>query len=61
MEVSSSTSTQSSSGLGQTDIMKKAQDVQAQQIEKIIESAQEQSKQVTAQKTGVGGNINITG
>ncbi|MEN4045153.1 MULTISPECIES: hypothetical protein [Sulfurimonas] len=59
MEVSSST--QTSSGLGQTDIMKKAQDVQAQQIEKIIQAAQEQSKQMTAQKTGVGSNLNITG
>ncbi|UCM99169.1 hypothetical protein LCX93_06390 [Sulfurimonas sp. SWIR-19] len=59
MEVSSST--QTSSGLGQTDIMKKAQDVQAQQIEKILQSAQEQSKQMTAQKTGVGSNLNITG
>jgi len=61
MEVSSSTSAQSSSGLGQTDIIKTAQDVQTKQIEKIIESAQEQSKEITAQKTGVGGNINITG
>ncbi len=61
MEVSSSNSAQSSSGLSQADIMKKAQDVQTQQIEKIIESAQEQSKEVTAQKTGVGSNINITG
>ncbi|QOP43592.1 hypothetical protein FJR45_06360 [Sulfurimonas sediminis] len=59
MEVSSST--QTSSGLGQTDIMKKAQDVQAQQIEKILQSAQEQTKQMTAQKTGVGSNLNITG
>lgn len=61
MEVSSSTSAQSSSGLGQTDIIKKAQDVQTQQIEKIIEGAQKQSKEMTAQKTGVGGNLNITG
>lgn len=60
MEVSSS-SQQPASGLGQTDIMKKAQDVQTQQIEKIIKSAQEQSKEIIAQKTGVGGNINITG
>ncbi len=60
MEVSSSTQSLSG-GVGQVDILKKAQDVQAQQIEKIIESAQEQSKEITAQKTGVGGNINITG
>ncbi len=56
-----SSSTQTSSGVGQTDIQKKAQDVQTQQIEKIIQSAQEQSKQINAQKTGVGGNLNITG
>ena len=60
MEISSSTQS-SSGGVGQVDILKKAQDAQAQQIEKIIESAQEQSKEITAQKTGVGGNINITG
>ncbi len=45
----------------QIDAMKKAQDVQAQQVLKVLESANEQSKQVTAQKTGVGSNINITG
>ena len=61
MEVSSSTATPTSSGVGQTDILKKAQEVQAQQIEKILQSAQEQSKEMTAQKTGVGNNINITG
>ena len=60
MEVSSSTQS-SSGGIGQTDIIKKAQDVQAQQIEKIIESAQKQSQEITAHKTGVGKNINITG
>ena len=45
----------------QIDVMKKAQDVQEKQIMKVLESAQEQAKQVTAQKTGVGGNLNITG
>lgn len=58
MEVSSTQT--SSGGVGQIDAIKKAQDVQAQQIEKIIQSAQEQSKEMTAQKTGMGGNINIT-
>jgi len=57
MEVSTSTDT-SSVGI---EIQKKAQDVQAQQVLKILESANEQSKQVTAQKTGIGSNINITG
>jgi len=60
MEVSSS-SQSTSSGVGQTDILKKAQDVQKQQIEKIIESAQEQSKEMISEKTGVGKNLNITG
>ncbi|WP_457749085.1 hypothetical protein [Sulfurimonas sp.] len=60
MQISSS-SQSSSAGVGQTDIQKKAQDVQAQQIEKILQSAQEQSKQMNAQKTGVGNNLNITG
>lgn len=57
MEVSSS----NGSAGGQVDVMKKAQDVQAKQIEKLLESSQEQAKEVTAQKTGVGGNLNITG
>ena len=60
MEVSSSTQS-SSGGVGQVDIIKKAQDVQAQQVLKVLESAQEQSQKITAQKTGVGKNINITG
>lgn len=60
MDVSSSTQS-SSTGTKQVDILKKAEDVQKQQIEKIIESAQEQSKEVIAEKTGVGKNLNITG
>jgi len=56
MDVSSTASTAI-----QIDVMKKAQDVQEQQVLKVLESATEQSKQVTAQKTGVGSNINITG
>jgi len=59
MEVQSSPNT--ASGLGQTDIIKKSIDVQEQQVLKILESASEQSKQMTAQKTGIGNSINITG
>lgn len=44
----------------QVDVMKKAQDVQEQQVLKTLEAATEQSKQVTAQKTGMGNNINLT-
>ena len=57
MDVSSSTNT-SAIGL---EVQKKAQDVQAQQVLKVLESVNEQSQQVTAQKTGMGNSINITG
>jgi len=57
MDVTSSSNT-SAIGL---EVQKKAQDVQAQQVLKVLESANEQSQQVTAQKTGVGNHINITG
>jgi len=57
MDVSSSSNT-SAVGL---EVQKKAQDVQAQQVLKVLESVNEQSQQVTAQKTGVGNHINITG
>lgn len=59
MDVSSTGTTASSSV--QVEVQKKAQDVQSEQVLKILQSADEQSKQVTAQKTGVGSNINITG
>ena len=63
MEVSSSTqaTTETTQSAGPLDVVKKAQDVQEQQLTKILESATEQSKQVTAQKTGIGNSINITG
>ena len=56
MEVSASTN---NSAIG-VEVQKKAQDVQERQVLKVLESANEQSKQVTAQKTGVGSNINLT-
>jgi len=56
MDVSSSTT---SAAIG-VEVQKKAQDVQAQQVLKVLESANEESKQTTAQKTGIGGNINIS-
>ena len=58
MQVTSTTATDNSQTLS-ADPMKKALQVQEKQIEKIIESAQEQSKQIAAQKTGIGSNINI--
>jgi len=59
MEISSSQGTGSTSA--QVEVIKKATEVQERQILKTLESASEQSKQTTAQKTGVGNNINITG
>ena len=56
MEVSASTS---NSAVG-IEVQKKAQDVQAQQVLKVLESASEQSRDVTAQKTGIGSNLNLT-
>jgi len=58
MDVSSSSGT-GSVGV-QVEVMKKAQEVQEQQILKVLESVSEQSKQMTAQKTGIGNNINLT-
>jgi len=58
MEVSGASSTVSSNI--QVDSMKKSMDVQEQQVLKVLESANEQSKEVTAQKTGMGKNLNLT-
>ena len=41
-------------------VLKKAQEVQEQQILKTLENTTEQSHQMTAQKTGMGNNINLT-
>lgn len=58
MQVSSSTQQQVASP--DVEALKKAKDVQEQQILKIIEGATEQSKQVNAQKSGLGINLNIS-
>jgi len=42
------------------EVQKKAQDVQAQQVLKVLESATEQSQQASAQKTGLGTQLNIS-
>ena len=63
MEISSNASATAPSNV-QVEVMKKAQDVkemQGQQDLKVMESAAEQSREMTAQKTGMGGNLNITG
>nr|WP_321265618.1 hypothetical protein [uncultured Sulfurimonas sp.] len=61
MDVSNVSSSTNSSVETGKDPMKKALEVQEQQVLKILESANEQSKEVTAQKTGMGKNLNITG
>ncbi len=58
MDVSSATSAPIESA---KDPIKRATEVQEQQITKVIESATKQSKEITAQKTGLGNNLNITG
>jgi|FLOH01.1.fsa_nt_gi hypothetical protein len=62
MDVSSST------GLGSigVEVQKKAQDVQAQQVLKVLEGAEKTaqdtaSQATTAQKTGLGNSLNIAG
>jgi len=47
----------------QVEVMKKEQDVkemQGQQDLKVMESATKESQEMTAQKTGMGGNLNLT-
>jgi hypothetical protein len=61
MQVSSSTSSNmNSTQTLSADPQKKAMQVQERQVQQILDSAQQQSQQMTAQKTGVGGNLNIT-
>jgi len=62
MTISSSTQTPPTDMASlKTEILKKAIDVDGQNIQKVLESANEQSKQITAQKTGIGNNLNIMG
>ena len=62
MNVSSSTHTPPTDiGSVKTEVLKKAIDVNEQSIKRLIDGADEQSKQVAAQKTGIGNNLNITG
>jgi len=57
MEVSSSTGSASA----EMDVMKKAQDVQEKQMQQILDASKKEAEDTAAQKTGVGGNLNITG
>jgi len=57
MDVSSSTSTNSSV---QIEAQKKATEVQEQQVLKVIEGADKLSQETTAHKTGGGQNLNVS-
>jgi len=59
MEVSSTSSTTSASV--QVDAQKKAQDVQSEQVLKLIEESDKQTQEMTAKKTGIGSKLNIAG
>ncbi len=58
MEVSSSI--QSPLAETASEAVKKTAQAEEQQVQKVRESVDEQSKEMNAQKTGVGNNINIT-
>ncbi len=62
MEVSAATG---NNAIG-LEVQKKAQDVQAQQVLKVLEGAEKiqqdtDNQAATAQKTGLGNNLNIAG
>lgn len=59
MDVSSSTNVDK--GSIQVEALKKSIDVAQNATLKVLESAMEQSKEITAQKTGLGNHINISG
>jgi len=56
MEISSANS---SSAIG-LEVQKKAQDVQAQQVLKVLESTTAQTQQAASQKTGIGSHLNLS-
>ena len=59
MDVSSTQS--ADMGSVQVEALKKSLDVTERATLKVLESATEQAQQTTAQKTGIGGNVNIKG
>ena len=61
MNVSSNVSSTANASVEGKDPMKKALEVQEQQVLKVLESTNELSKEMTSQKTGMGKNLNITG
>jgi len=59
MEVSSSTAPTVNLPEGK-DPMQKATEVQGQQVMKILEGMEEQTRAMTAHKTGVGNSVNLS-
>ena len=61
MDVSSSTQAPTQASIESTkDPIVKDIEVQKQQDQKVQESVNEQTKEVNAQKTGIGSNVNLT-
>ncbi len=58
MDVSSSTGAVNNTV--QIEALKKSMEVQERSVLKVLESADEQSKQMSAQKTGMGNSLNLT-
>lgn len=58
MDVSSSSGSGSASA--QIEVMKKATEVQERQALKVLESANQDSQKLAAQKTGLGSYLNIS-
>lgn len=58
MDVSSSSG--SSPASTQIEVLKKATEVQEQQVLKVLESANADSQKISAQKTGLGNHLNIS-
>ena len=59
MDISTSNNTDVSAI--QVDVLQKSLEINQREALKIIENAVEESKQVTAQKTGIGKHLNISG
>ena len=59
MEGSSAIGASSQQSAIQVEVMKKAQDVQAQQVLRVLESTAQDTQQAVAQKTGMGQNLDI--
>jgi len=61
MDVSPLVNSNTDMSATQVDVLQKAIDVNQMQAIKIMESAMIESEKVTAQKTGIGNNLNISG